>query len=291
MSTHRTDPVRRVCRCGDDHRSRLLWSATPLAGQQPRVTSGSRPPKAVSSRSPPGPAPSDGVPTRLSGHRRERRRTIRDVSVFFFFFFFLCARVVVVGRSFFFLACSCGLGPRDPHPLKIRKSTGRPRRGLTSQIFFDESRQQRGTRAGAVPAHGRRDTPNNATQHLRYRRRRADRAVTPGRAAAATTRTFAVGVTGLAGAVGGAPNGTTAASALSGARFAGTRTGIAGADARGRRSRDGRCASASRRANARTPAAHSSAGGRDGSRSRSPVRRSVAPRLRLTLATVPGTHA
>ena len=102
---------------------------------------------------------------------------------------------------------------------KIRKFDGSSTTyEFKSQIFFDDSVNQSVLAQGPYSARGQADTPNNADNIYGTDGGELTATVTPD-GSGGYSATFAVGVTGLAGAAGGAPNDTTVTSALSGARF------------------------------------------------------------------------
>ena len=102
---------------------------------------------------------------------------------------------------------------------KIRKFDGSSTTyEFTSQIFFDESVNNAVLAQGPYSARGQADTPNSADNIYGTDGGELTATVTPD-GSGGYNATFAVGVTGLAGAAGGAPNDTTVTSSLSGARF------------------------------------------------------------------------
>ena len=102
---------------------------------------------------------------------------------------------------------------------KIRKFDGSSTTyEFTSQIFFDESVNQAVLTQGPYSTRGQADTPNSADNIYGTDGGDLTAAATPD-GSGGYTATFAVGVTGLAGAAGGAPTNTSVTSALSGARF------------------------------------------------------------------------
>lgn len=102
---------------------------------------------------------------------------------------------------------------------KIRKFDGSSTTyEFTSQIFFDESVNQAVLAQGPYSARGQADTRNSADNIYGTDGGELTAAATPD-GSGGYTATFAVGVTGLAGAAGGAPTDTSVTSALSGARF------------------------------------------------------------------------
>jgi protocatechuate 3,4-dioxygenase beta subunit len=102
---------------------------------------------------------------------------------------------------------------------KIRKFDGSSTTyEFTSQIFFDESVNQAVLTQGPYAAHGQADTPNSADNI--YGTDGGDlTAAVVADGSGGYAATFGVGVTGLAGAAGGAPTDTSVTSALSRARF------------------------------------------------------------------------